>query len=455
VLPTDEPKSATRISRTAAANWRASSMDQKPKSIWRQLNRGWRYWTGAVLTLIVGMLASAMLDRVDSAAKFRYEFFQRLAELDPREIRQNYIKRVMIGDEEYWKGSLEGRRPIKRSYLAELLSSLHEGNPKIIALDFDLRLPDPAKVAIPATYFAESEMLARTVLKLAENTELVLPATIRRAKGGGYAMDPSIFQVFGICNRVIEDGTWIHEGTPAIRISEAAKRNIVCGYIEMPYDMRMLPPALSLAEGGVLDSFSLAIAKMHNPRVVDRMQASDRFASFIRGHGADPEGVVDLKIRRQFSASEIKDRRIDLQTAFKGQIVIVGGDWRSFAAGRGPRVDSKATPVGSISGAMVHSNYVEALLDDRTYPAVSHRTIVGFEAVFGLLASLLFALCATPLRLLGAVIGLSAILIAIQWGLLNFAGIIFEAFVPLFSVWLHSFLEPWAEKLLGEDHKQN
>ena len=431
-------------------------MNSAPKSVWQQLNRGWRYWTGAALTLLAGMLASALVDRYASTSKVRYQFFQWLVELDPRDIQERYVKRVMVGDEEYWRGPLAGRRPIKRDYLAKLLAAVDTGKPLIIAMDFDLRLPDPERLSIPEDYREESEILARAVLQIAEDREIVLPANVSFAKGGGYAMDPSLFQVFGICSRVAKDGTWTHEGTPALPISANARRNIRCGYIELPPDMRSLPPVLSLDNGGELDSFSLAITRLRSPDAARSLGHTMRYASFVRSEDPNQPAALDLKSRRQFSASEVLGGDIDLKEALAGAIVIVGGSWSPLAAGRGKTpVDSKVTPVGSIPGARVHSNYVEALLDSRTYPAVPHRVIMWCEAAFGILASLLFALCTTVWRQLGSVVALTIALLVIQWALINFLGIVFEALLLVISVWLHSFLEPWAEKLFGEEHSKH
>ncbi|MFD1561263.1 CHASE2 domain-containing protein [Paraburkholderia silviterrae] len=51
------------------------------------------------------------------------------------------ITLLQIGDDEYWKGSLARRVPVKRDYLAALVNKLCAADPQVVALDFDLHSP--------------------------------------------------------------------------------------------------------------------------------------------------------------------------------------------------------------------------------------------------------------------------------------------------------------------------
>ncbi len=117
------------------------------------------YWLSAGLVLVVSFLARPYLDRYLRLVDFRYRLFQWLNQLNPRVLEPRFVKVVLIDDDEYWKGEPSGRRPIKRSYLAELVRALDDADAATIALDFDLRLPDPDSMRLPADYQAETDVL--------------------------------------------------------------------------------------------------------------------------------------------------------------------------------------------------------------------------------------------------------------------------------------------------------
>ena len=78
--------------------------------------------------------------------------FQWLLDHGPRPPEPKYVKIVLVEDDEYWEGSPAGRRPIKRSYLKDLVDHLVAAKAYVIALDFDLRTPNPASTEIPKDY---------------------------------------------------------------------------------------------------------------------------------------------------------------------------------------------------------------------------------------------------------------------------------------------------------------
>jgi hypothetical protein len=64
-----------------------------------------------------------------------------------------------------------------------------------------------------------------------------------------------------------------------------------------------------------------------------------------------------------------------------------------------------------MSGALLHANYAEALLDSRAFPAISEKVAIVFELLFGLGAALLFAITASVARQIVWLVLLSAFFI--------------------------------------------
>ena len=48
---------------------------------------------------------------------------------------------VLIGDNEFWKGSYAGRAPVNKKNLGDLILSLSKLKPRVIALDFNFCSP--------------------------------------------------------------------------------------------------------------------------------------------------------------------------------------------------------------------------------------------------------------------------------------------------------------------------
>jgi len=128
------------------------------------------------------------------------------------------------------------------------------------------------------------------------------------------------------------------------------------------------------------------------------------------------------------------------------KIVVVGAGWSSQAAGRGVRVDLHETPIGRLNGALIHANFAEAFLDSRAYRHVPGIVLDVAEFVFGLLASAIFALAGGIVRSSLGLLGLTGVLIGIQWAVMHLFGVFFEAFLPLVGVWLHSIWEQLFER---------
>jgi hypothetical protein len=413
---------------------------EKIKERWQKLPRQitekrLSYWFNALLVLIVCSLSEPAIYEYFNLGQARAWVFQKLGELNPRPLQPRFVKVVLIGDDEFWRGYPAGRRPIKRDYLAQLVDKLVQANAHVIALDFDFQLPDPEHAAIPSDYKPEVDILIRSVINAAElGKKVILPRTLRDTDKGNY-VEPDIQQPYGICISQDKDGNWKNIGAPEFAISDNAKRNITCGHILLPDDIARVSGQVQLKDGSYLDSFSLTVARAADPELAKHIESRPTFASQI-SHQAFREH------KRILSAGELFSKSADeLRQQFDCQTVILGGGWSLYAYNEGDPVDLHATALGASVGANIHANFVEAFLDSRTFVGSPERFVTVLELSFGVFAIIVFALCEDPLRQLAAIVGLTLLLVAIQWLALHQLGIFVDAFIALLGVWLHSLYE--------------
>jgi CHASE2 domain-containing sensor protein len=399
-------------------------------------NKGLRYWISALLVLLLSFFGAPYLYGIVHLAPARAQFFQYL--LDRRPLFPRFVKVVLIEDDDYWDGALAGRRPIKRDYLAKLVEKLAAANAQIIALDFDLRLPNPeaSTLKIPLEYRAETARLMASILSAAESSKkIVLPRTIRYGKEF-YELDPDIFTTFGVCTRPDEKGRWKNPGSSEFAIPDKVKENITCGYIALPDDILIIPGLLRLDDDSYIDSFALAIVRSVNPdEAASTIGPQISYGSFISEHKLHDYNAA-------FSAHDVlnsEDR--ELEKKLGGKTVVVGAGWSRDAYHRGPQGDLHDTAIGKIVGAYVHANYVEAFLDSRTFPSVSPVWARAVEILFGILAMLLFASVESFWLQLATVAGLTVILTFVQRIALHELGVFFDAFIPVLALWLHSLYD--------------
>jgi CHASE2 domain-containing sensor protein len=401
---------------------------------------GWSHWIIASLVIVVGMLTTRYADEYLRLDRARDALSQKLLEWSWRSPQPGDVKVVLIEDDEYWYGAPAGRVPIKRSYLADLVDALDQANAQVIALDFDMRLPHPPKLEDFPIYQEESLRLAKAVGAAAKRHKVVLSKTIHRAEDGHYGLEPDVYQLYGLCTQLDRDGHWKHAGTAELPLDSDAAQNINCGYIVLNTDRRELPAQEPLADGTQLDSFSLAVARAHNPDRVADTGTQLRYASYIPANKLAP---------MMYSAHGVLTRDPRVLSRLNGQTVIVGGGWSSFAAGRGRKIDLHDTPVGEMNGAVVHANFAEAFLDGRAYYHVPAVVTLSLEALLGLAAAMTFALFPSPLAKFLSLVSATVVLTLIEWLTLNLFGLFLEVFIPFVGVWVHSLIEGFLAEAPG------
>jgi CHASE2 domain-containing sensor protein len=159
---------------------------------------------------------------------------------------------------------------------------------------------------------------------------------------------------------------------------------------------------------------------------------------------AGQEGENDKQ--EGMSASDVLDTRCATQKCLRGKIVIISGNWNSRASGVGPRVDLHGSPVGLVPGAMIHANYVEAMLSDRAFLPLPKCLVRSVEILAVVLLTLVLALLSSGWLQLAAVVGTTLFMLVLNFFLQNL-GMFFDFFVPtvllLGHVVAHKIYEWW------------
>ncbi len=393
-------------------------------SPWQCLRRkGLRHWIVMLVLIAGGTLIGHWISREQIWIDLRYSVYQRTFDLT--HLRGSlYPKRtslVLVQDEEYWKGELAGRVPIKRDYIARLIRKLDAADAALIAVDFDLRSPAPdGSLAEHPDYLAETGQLREAVKQVGSRRPIVLPALVGFDAEGNYVAQSTVFRGFDF--RGVD---------------------VRSGYIQLPYDLRRVPVSIPLSDGTTLDSFAGAIVAAADPvayaRLVHRAQEALPFGSYMPESAFASSG----NDKTLFSAAEVlrQDSAV-LRRQLGHRIVIIGGAWSANAFHTGARVDSHRTPAGPLPGAFIHANFVEALLNERTFEPVSENLVVIFEVLLVLFIAIMMALPLGAWLKAIAVAGASLGFAALSYFFIQNLGLFFDFFVPVIVLCGH----------LGVDH---
>jgi CHASE2 domain-containing sensor protein len=350
----------------------------------------------------------------------RYATYQKvLYRLTPRAPHPKRTVLVLITDEEFWKPPLEGRRPISRDYLAKLVRKLAEANPAVIALDVDLSLPTDRSTYENGSYKEETDRLLATVRDVSAHRTVVLARRLAYADHTEEEYQPTA---------AVFDGYPFGDG------------KVRSGYITLPPDIRRIPLALTMHDGTTrVDSFASAILGAIDEQSLKDAQENEQdaipFGTFI-----EPARFT------QRSANFVLNSDANtLQKDMAFNVVIVGGARHEFGANQGLPSDSHASPVGDVYGAFVHANYVEALLDSRTYKPMRQSWATGIEVAFSILLALFLSLEMRLGAKLGITVLLSVAMLGISYVSWQNLGLFFDFLVPVVLLCAHVLVE----KLFG------
>lgn len=413
--------------------------------MWERLRKKPRsYWLISALILAVTIFARPVLDarlNLDDAKNGLFQLLTRSA-ANPAVARN--VKLVWIGDDEFWGGEMQHRSPTNRAYLAKLLRAADAADASVIALDFDFGLAEAADAVHPGDYQvvdppyrAETDTLMRTIGDVAQRRRIVLAKTIDGPVDGPFHLLGDVQQAYGMCTAMRAEGGWDNPGTPAFPLTPTARANIRCGYIALMSDKREVPPpAHIVGQAPRLDSFSIAIARARDPDATTRFGEGEGryYASYI------PEQALKSPNVAMPAATLLRDPSAAARV-LQGFPVIIGAAWHSRARGAGELIDVHETPIGRVHGALIHANLAEAMLGNRTYPALSEHAMIAIEIVLGALAAVLFALVASPLVATGALIAAMPLLLGLQWLSLQIFGTFIDLFAPVVGLGVHAILD--------------
>jgi CHASE2 domain-containing sensor protein len=384
---------------------------------WRQLRaKPLPHWLIVIFLIGAGTFLGHKLGKSQIWMDVRYKAYQSvLYRLTPRAPHPKRTVLVLINDHEFWGPPLDGRRPIKRDYLANLVRKVAEANPAVIALDVDLSLTTDRSAFETGPYKRETDDLLGAVKEVAAHRTVVLARRLRYADETEKEFQPS---------------PAVFDGYP---FGDSKVRS---GYITLPPDIRRIPLALT----------------MH-----DRMTKVDSFASAILG-AIDEQSLRDAKEKEQDALPYgtfidpqrfiqrpadyvLKSDRQNLQEDMAFKVVIIGGAWHQFGLNQGPEYDSHESPVGKVYGAFVHANYVEALLDSRTYKPMRQSLATGIEVFFSIILAVSLSFDTGLAAKLGIAIFLCAAILGISYVSWQNLGLFFDFLVPVVLLGAHVVVE--------------
>ncbi len=369
---------------------------------------------GLGLVISLGVWAGDWIAHTDAWMGWRRSCYKWLHDRVPIKPHPYETTLVLIEDEEYWHGELSGRVPIRRDYLAKLVRAIAAANPAVIALDFKLQSPSPEGKPIEyPEYMKETDELAKAISEVPSSCWVVLPKTTQRAQGH-YLEEAAVYEEHDLGG------------------AKVAK-----GYISLPRDFRKVPLlTLPVQNGASLDSFAQAIVRARNPRAhLDNREAILPSAAF-----------VSLEEFPHVSARDVLKGDIETRDKLQHGLVIVGAHWHSDGYNRGDYIDLNDSPLGRMPGAVLHGNYVEAILNSRLYWDWKPVSVHIIDITGALLIALVFALKTS--RILQAV---AAALIALSlvgasiFSLLAFASVL-DFSIPVVIVIAHALIEQYFER---------
>ena len=415
------------------------------------------YWVTAAVILAVATWLGPSIEGIFNFNDVRNWLFQHLAQSVTNPAAARSVKLVFINDDEFWLGDLHHRTPTNRVYLSRVISALDKAGASIIALDFDLRVPDPDANVTPGDYQDidpytpyrdETDQLVRVIDDVATRRKLVLVKTFGYGNDGGYRFEGDAFQAYGICNDLNRDGSWKNPGTKEFPLTPAAQKNIFCGYIALMPDKRLVPPPIKISdEPGKLDSFPFAIVRAKDPAHPPSLANRDYYSTYITDKVADNPNVT-------LSAGDLIQNPKAAAKVVSGAPVIIGAGWHLHSYGRGLLVDMHETPIGTINGSLIHENMAEALTSHRIYPALPAAYLDTLEIMAGMIAALVFAgIVALWARILAVLVAI-LVLFGVQWLTLQLFGTFLDAFVPVFALGLHAIAGVVSEAGGGEGHNK-
>ena len=365
------------------------------------------YWFWALFVLVLGSVCGEMLGEDLAWMPFRYRVYHAFQSLTPRPPTPKLTALVVIDDKDYWKGPLEHRVPIKRNYLAGLLTALSKCRPRAVGIDFDLRSPAP-DVPESDLYAGETEILKREVERVSADFPVVLPVSLNPDKG---ALVPSIL-----------------DSIPS------RPHAVARGLISMPYDFRQVPTNERIG-GQLVSSFALALVREAHPEIARSYEQDP--GEFPFGSFASPAAFQSYTL----PSRDLIRGGPEVCRAVDHKLVILAAAWSRTSYGRGGLIDTHDSPVGTVGKYLMHANYVETLLEEKTYSPLSRGASRAIELFFAFLTLHVLATHWSFPRKLAAVLGMTLLFAAITYVSFQNLGLFGDFVFPAAFLIVHAVID--------------
>lgn len=398
------------------------------------ISHGLGYWLRVFALIVVGVYLGHKINERDLWTEIRFSLYQTLLSWSPKDPHPDNTAILLIDDDDYWMGKPAGRSPIKRDFLAELVLALDAANPALIALDFDLRSPDPSGNLVEQPELQEeTKKLLEAISQVAQRRPVVLPQTIIWDDAQeGFVAESDIYQGFDF----------------------GANSNVHHGYIIFNDDRRRVPLlTVETTNGSPVKSFSQAIVHAYRPNILERYPETEElpYGGFIN-RDKFKDNVV--------TARDVLGRRPEALRKLAFKVVLIGSGWSSRGFKRGEMVDTFHTPVGALPGVLVHANYAEALLDGRIYRPFDGWLLLALEIFWSLVVALPFALEVKPWQKFLSVAVICLIILTVSYLSLMSLNLFYDFFIPILLVICHGTFEQVREwracaRKCTREHRKN
>ena len=367
------------------------------------------YWVTAILTIVIGIIISELAAGIKVWIGIRASVYNQLSRLSPLPHGRLRTVLALIDDEEYWRGELAGRRPLRRDYLAKIIDNAIAADPSVLALDFKLRSPSPDgnPVDHPA-YRVETDKLVEAVINAAKKCPVVLPRTVHVDSGGLVTIESAVYDA-----------------------RQIPRKNVFEGFINLPDEVQLgrVPLAeLQGRDGRKVRSFAEVIVEANDPALPPLERREELpFGMFL----PLPEF---LTVR----TADVIQQEESTKAKLHHRIVIIGGHWHEDGLGGESFVDLHNSPIGLVPGTLLHANYVESLIQSRLYWEIKRSWSILFEAIAAVIVVLVFALeVSWWLKLVGVVVAVVGLMFISLSSLFIFA-VVFDFVIPVAAVVIHA-----------------
>ena len=231
------------------------------------------------------------------------------------------------------------------------------------------------------------------------------------------------------------------------------------GYIQLPYDLRTVPLCWS-SQGTYLDSLAFAMLHATYP---------DSYRDMGGATGDAPKSgcgkAVDLQWGRfippsrfngrVFSAGAVLANDAETLRKLRGSVVIICGTWHEHSYGTGPMVDIHDSPAGVISGAFVHENYYEAMIQGHYFDPLSDVLMDIIEVILILASAALMLFKKSVGWKLFAAFLPTIFMVFCSYLFLQNIGAFFECSIPVIVLLCHMALDhvlEWRELAMKYEH---